>query len=156
MEWLIDGHNLIGQMPTMSLDDPDDEEKLLAYLRRYQARTGHKLTVIFDPGPGRQLAAKYKRGGVKAQFVSAGQTADQILIRRIRQVKNPQAVMVVTSDRAIEQVAQQAGLRVMPARDFARQLLEPDTNSDQDDRSDLKLSAQEVEAWLAIFKQRRT
>ena len=48
MQWLIDGHNLIGQMPNLRLDDPDDEAKLLQYLRNFRARTGHRITVVFD------------------------------------------------------------------------------------------------------------
>lgn len=44
MHWLIDGHNLIGKMPTLHLDDPHDEEKLVQILQQYRARTGHKIT----------------------------------------------------------------------------------------------------------------
>ena len=50
MAIMIDGHNLIGKIPGLSLDDPDDEEKLLVRLRAYRARTGKRLVVYFDPG----------------------------------------------------------------------------------------------------------
>jgi len=157
MQWLIDGHNLIGQMPNLRLDDPDDEEKLLAYLRRYRARTGHSLTVVFDAGQSYHPPAKHKQGGLTAQFVTQGQTADQALTQHIRRVKNPQAVMVVTSDRAVEQVARQAGLRVLSSREFAQQLLQLDSLSvtDEDRQADRYLSANEIDEWLAIFNQRK-
>ncbi len=158
MKWLIDGHNLIGRMPNLRLDDPDDEEKLLGYLRRYRARTGHTLTIVFDAGPGYHPPKTQKRGGITVQFVSPGQTADQALIRRIRKVKNPQAVMVVTSDREVAQVARQAGLRVTPSPEFAQQLLPSDSpiESDEEKRANIKLSADEVDEWLALFNQRKT
>ena len=158
MKWLIDGHNLVGQMPDLRLDDPDDEEKLLEYLRRYRARTGHTLIVIFDAGQGYHPAKTHRRGGITIQFVSPGQTADQILIRRIRQVKNPQAVIVVTSDRDVQQAAQQAGLRVVTSQEFARQLLQPSSPSgeDKESRANIRLSPDEVDEWLAFFSQRRT
>jgi uncharacterized protein len=157
MKWLIDGHNLIGQMPTLRLDDPHDEEKLLTYLRRYQAKTGHSLTVIFDAGAGYQPPAQHKRGGITVQFVPQGQTADQALIRHIRQVKNRQEVIVVTSDRAVEQAARQAGLRVLAAREFAQQLLPTDVSQETDEGSqaEVRLSADEVDEWLALFSQRK-
>ena len=97
MRWLIDGHNLIGRMPDLRLDDPNDEEKLLQHLRRYRAKTGHSITVIFDPGHSYQPGQTKKEGGITIQFAPPGKTADQLIMRRIRKVKNPQAVIVVTS-----------------------------------------------------------
>ena len=50
---LIDGHNLIGQTPGLSLADPNDEQKLIVMLRRYAARKQARIVVIFDSGnPG--------------------------------------------------------------------------------------------------------
>ena len=158
MHWLIDGHNLIGQMPNLRLDDPDDEEKLLGHLRRYRARTGHTLTVVFDAGQAYHPAKSQKRGGITVQFVSPGQTADQILIRRIRKVKNLQAVIVVTSDRTVQQAARQAGLRVVTSPEFGQQLLQSSspTAADEEERDNVRLSPDEVDEWLAIFNQRKT
>jgi hypothetical protein len=152
MQWLIDGHNLIGQMPNLRLDDPHDEEKLLGYLRRFRARTGHRLTVIFDAGQAYQSGSKQSRGGITIQFVSSGQIADQALVHRIRKVRNPQEMMVVTSDQAVAQVAQQVGVRVTSAREFAQQLLQASPTG-EDDRTDVKLTADEVDEWLDIFSQ---
>ncbi len=155
MKWLIDGHNLIGRMPGLRLSDPDDEEKLLAYLRRFRARTGHGLTVIFDAGPAYQPGSKQKRGGITVQFVSPGQTADQYLIRRLRRVKNPQEVRVVTSDQAIVQAAQQIGVRVTSSQEFARQLLQSNPAADAD-QNDVKLTPEEVDEWLDLFNQKKS
>ena len=158
MQWLIDGHNLIGQLPDLHLDDPHDEEKLLEILRRYRARTGDTLTVIFDAGLTYQPAKTQKRGGITVQFAPHKQTADQIIMRRLKKVKNPQAVMVVSSDRVVQQAAHFAGVRVISAQEFAQKLVWP-TRSDHDDQNgqaEVRLSEDEVEAWLAIFNQRRT
>ncbi len=157
MRWFIDGHNLIGQMPTIHLNDPDDEEKLLEHLRRYRARTGHQLTVVFDAGQSYQLAETKKRGGITVQFAAHGQSADQIIIRRVRKAKNPQAVGVVTSDRAIQQVARQARVRVITSQEFSQQLLKlaagPQSKKGKSNQADIRLSAAEVEEWLDIFQQ---
>ncbi|MBI4771196.1 MAG: hypothetical protein HY784_12500 [Chloroflexi bacterium] len=51
MPTLIDGHNLIGALPDISLQDPDDEQKLVDLLHRWCVRTGKSVRVVFDPGP---------------------------------------------------------------------------------------------------------
>lgn len=153
--WLIDGHNLIGQMPGLRLDDPDDEEKLLEHLRRHRARTGHAVIVVFDPGPGHHSTTTKKQGGITVQFAPSGTTADQLIVRRVRQLKNPQETVVVTSDRAVAQVARQYYVRVIDSRTFARQYLQPRASSltpDEGSRADIKLSPDEVEEWLKLFK----
>ena len=157
MHWLIDGHNLIGQMPNLRLSDPNDEAQLLEYLRRFRARTGHRLTVIFDAGQTYQPAEKKKQGGLTIQFAPHGQTADRIIMRRLRKVKNPQAVGVVSSDRAVQQAAQQARVRAVSAQEFGQQLLQLSagikSRENEDKQADIHLSADEVDEWLAIFGQ---
>ena len=49
MPILIDGHNLIGQMPGLSLEDPHDEEMLVTLLRSYRARTGKEVQEFTVP-----------------------------------------------------------------------------------------------------------
>lgn len=152
MHWLIDGHNLIGQMPNLHLDDPHDEDKLLQYLRRYRARTGHPITVVFDAGYSYRPGQTKKQGGITVQFAPSGRTADQILMRRMRRIKNPQAYMVVTSDRAVQQAATRVGVRTLSSTEFAQQLLSspaPETDS----QADIHLSPDEVEEWLDLFNQ---
>jgi hypothetical protein len=158
MQWLIDGHNLIGQMPGLRLDDPDDEAKLVDYLRRYCTRTGHRLTVIFDAGAGYHLAATKKQGGVTIQFARQGQTADHLIKQRLERVTNPQEVMVVSSDQAVQQAARQVRVRTLASGEFARQLLQTLASgpaADPDDRAEVKLSADEVDEWLKFFNNQK-
>lgn len=155
MHYLIDGHNLIGRMPTLRLDDPNDEAKLLDYLQRYHARTGHHFTVIFDAGLSYHSPKVKKQGGITIQFASQGQSADQLIIQQVRRVKNPQEMLVVTSDRAVQQAARHAHVRVIAAEEFAQQLLTlaSPVKKDEDRPVDIQLSADEVEAWLEFFKR---
>jgi hypothetical protein len=156
MKWLIDGHNLIGQMPNLRLDDPDDEAKLVELLRGFQVRTGHQVTVVFDAGPSYHPTVTKKSGGVTVQFAPSGQTADQVIARRLRRVKNPQEVVVVSSDRTVQQAARQAQVRVLPTREFGQQLQPSSVEAVEDDRGsrvEVKLSADEVDEWLKFFKK---
>ncbi|GAB4442942.1 MAG: NYN domain-containing protein [Anaerolineae bacterium] len=157
MHWLIDGHNLIGQMPNLRLDDPHDEAKLIEQLSRYRAATGHAITVVFDAGGGYRPGTTRKERGITVQFAPPGKTADQIIMRRVRRVKNPQAWMVVTSDRAVQTAAQHAGVRVAGSAEFARQLQGQGGSAagmaDAGSRADVRLSADEVDEWLDLFNR---
>ncbi len=151
MPILIDGHNLIGKLPDIRLDDPDDEAKLVVRLRTYCARTGKRVTVVFDHGlpggPSRELSG----GGVKAIFAVAGRTADGILCERIRRARDPRGLTVVTSDHQVIAAAQARGARVVRSEEFAAQLNTPRAVETIETERDVSLSADEVEEWLQLF-----
>ena len=151
MATLIDGHNLIGKLPDIRLDDPDDEEKLLSRLRGYRARTGKHLVVYFDPGATYQSPARRSKGGISVRQAGTGQRADDLIIRDLRRHHNPRELTVVTSDRAIKNAAQQYRARVIDAATFAVELSRPPNK--EDDRETPLLPEEEVQEWLAIFGQ---
>lgn len=151
MPILIDGHNLIGQMPTLSLQDPNDEEKLVTLLRSYRARTGKAITVVFDPGGG-VLAQTQRIGGVEVVFATPGTTADAVIARRVRTSRNPRGWLVVTSDRQLAGTVSRQGAKVQSAAAFAAQL-DPPTEAPPEWR-EKPPSSDEVEAWLAMFENR--
>ncbi len=156
MALLIDGHNLIGQMPDIALDDPDDEGKLVQRLRVYRAQTGKSITVVFDSGgmyhPPRNLSG----GGVEVVFAPVGSSADAIITRRIRRSRNPQGLTVVSSDREVRAAARECGARVMSAAEFRAELARPKRRSPRPRkrrlRAEPKPSAAEIEEWLALFR----
>jgi len=151
MAILIDGHNLIGKMPGLRMDDPDDEEKLLVRLRAYRARTGKRLTVYFDPGVTYQSPARQSRGGITVRRAGTGQCADDLIMRDVRRHPSPRELTVVTSDRAIQRVAQQYGARVIDSATFAAEISHSPKTSHQ--RDGQPLSEEEIQEWLAIFGQ---
>lgn len=149
MPILIDGHNLIGQMSTLSLQDPHDEEKLVTLLRSYRARTGKAITVVFDPGAG-LLAQTQRIGGIEVVFASPGSTADAVIARRIRVSRNPPGWLVVTSDRQLAGMVSRQGARVQSSAAFAAQLDQP--GEAPPEWREKPPSSDEVEAWLSLFE----
>jgi predicted RNA-binding protein with PIN domain len=153
MPILIDGHNLIGQMPDIDLSDPDDEEKLVAKLRRYAARKrGRKIVVVFDGGVYGH-PDNLNGYGVETRFIKPPHNADQELIRQIRAIRRRDEWLVVSSDRAVVREAQARGIPVISAQEFARrlqQLDQPRINA-RDKRGDRPLSKAEIEDWLRFF-----
>jgi uncharacterized protein len=153
MPILIDGHNVIGQMPNISLADPDDEARLVMLLRRYAARRrGRKIVVIFDGGVYGH-PEQLNGYGVEVRFARSPSDADSELIRRIRAIKRRDEWIVVSSDRAVAGAAQAHGIPVLSAQVFARRLvaLDQPRASLNDKRNDRPLSPAEVEEWLRVF-----
>lgn len=151
MATLIDGHNLIGKIPDLRLDDPNDEEQLLMRLRAYRARTGKRLVVYFDPGTAYQSPGRRFKGGIGVFQAGTGQRADDLMIRDLRRHHNPRELTVVTSDRAIQEVARHHRAQVIDAATFAEELSH--TPSKKETGEMPPLPEHEVQEWLAIFGQ---
>lgn len=151
MPLLIDGHNLIGQIPSLSLVDPDDEAKLLQLLARYHWRKKQPITVVFDPG---LLPAHVSRSrppaGITVVYAPAGSDADKVLLDRIAHHAKPKTLTVISSDRSIAAAAKAAGATVIRAQDFARELIRPPEKVETEPE-DRPLSREEVQEWLDLF-----
>ena len=156
MPVLVDGHNLIGQLSSVSLGDPDDEEALVRLLRAYRARSAKSVVVIFDPGQGSALATRHRSGNIKVVFAAPGSTADTVIKHRINKNDNPQSILVITSDHMLAEAVQGIDARVQDAREFGAVLERNAAAPAQDeaaDRREQPLSPQEVAAWLTVFEQ---
>ncbi len=150
MHVLIDGHNLIGKLPDISLADRDDETKLLRRVQQYRARTGRRITVFFDGGVVYKPGSTRKLGGITIRYAPHGITADTLIVTQLRRERNPKEVLVVSSDRAIRHAARLAGVNIMSSDEFARTLAELRTSTTAD-ANDLPLPPEEVDEWLSIF-----
>ena len=156
MHYLIDGHNLVGKMPDINLDDPDDEVELVLRLRSWSAR-GRKrqVTVIFDRGLPGGVEKGLSSGMVKVIFAPSGRSADSLLINRIRKVKNAAEYTLVSSDLRVMRAAQERRMPVWRSEIFVARLEQEGeqraktTTADMAD--DPQISAGEVEMWMEMF-----
>lgn len=153
MPVLIDGHNLIGRLPGMSLQDPDDEEGLVRLLASYASRTKKAITVVFDPGEASSLAHTRRHGGVTVVFAPRGSNADALIVRRVLDSHNPREWLVVTSDHELTAKVSRLGARVCSAEAFAVELHAPQAGGTG--RKEMPLSNDEVAAWLQVFEKRQ-
>jgi predicted RNA-binding protein with PIN domain len=124
MPYLIDGHNLIGQLPDISLADPHDEAKLVLKLIGFAARMQTKCTVVFDKGvtSGR---SHLSNGVIDVIFAPPRSTADRIMIGRIRETPDPRYWIVVSNDHEVLSCARGRKMKVLRSAEFARELKTP-------------------------------
>jgi predicted RNA-binding protein with PIN domain len=154
MPYLVDGHNLIGQMTDIDLGDPDDEARLISRLRAFCARTGRKATVYFDRGsPGSQTPSS--AGGLRIVFVARPRTADEAIYARLAQLGGEaRNWTVVSSDRQVQRAAERAGAKSMSSPDFADRLLMDDAPLEESEKPQSPSSEEDIARWERIFRRR--
>jgi predicted RNA-binding protein with PIN domain len=159
MPYIVDGHNLIPNAG-LHLDSPNDEMDLVALLQEFSRTSRAEVEVYFDGAPPGQ-AGTYRFGTVTAHFVQLESTADSAIIDRLhllgRTAKN---WTVVSSDRQVRQAAVKARARAVTAESFARRLStvavrKQQSGTDSTPAEEPRLSAEEIQHWLAEFGKRQ-
>lgn len=155
MIYLIDGHNLIPLMRGLSLQDPDDEEDLIALLQKFARGGGKKIEVYFDRAPAGRARSE-KRGMITVHFISERTTADQALMQKIRNLgRSDRAYTVVTSDHRIQAEARAGHVKVVESSLFARQMQAAIDRQQIRRKKDAGLSEDEIQKWIDVFEKRR-
>jgi uncharacterized protein len=157
MAYLIDGHNLIGKLPDIDLDDPNDEALLVQKLTAFAARTSKRCLVVFDrglPGGKSRMSTRY----ITVVFAPHDSNADQVMMNRISGIQNPKDWTVVSSDNAVLSAAKRRKMQTLKSAEFARLIErpEPPDKPGLDESPDVRLSPKEVDEWLALFNEKKS
>lgn len=100
---LIDGNNLLGQKGVA-------RETLVRELADLARAKRKKLTVVFD-GPPEHGRPKVQVLGDVTVVYAAPRSADEEIVRRVREARDPRGVTVVTDDRVLTESVDAAGGR---------------------------------------------
>ena len=112
------------------------------------------MTVVFARGlPGGRSQA-LSGGRVEVVFAPTGRNADRVLMERIRESRNPQGLVVVTSDREVIAAAERRGTRVARSEAFVDEL-EPTPAAPGGAKVDAHLSPDEIDQWIELFEKGR-
>lgn len=148
MTFLIDGHNLIGKMPGISLAELDDEIILMDLLEDYFKKIRKKAVIFFDHG-NPLSSRKIPKAFVQARFVPRPADADSAIIQFLRSaggaVRNH---TVVSSDNAVARAAGKMGVKVMSCQEFLLNW----TDKSKPHQEDQKPSNPDVEFWIKKFR----
>jgi predicted RNA-binding protein with PIN domain len=101
---IVDGNNLMGRL------GGGTREGLVSELCEVARRKRKRLTVVFD-GPPDAGRPKVQSFGDVTVVYAAPRTADEEIVRRIREQRDPRGVTVVTDDRALASAVSGAGAR---------------------------------------------
>lgn len=155
MPFLIDGHNLIGHMPDLSLSDPNDEDKLIARLKLFAERANKRVTVVFDPNPSdttpRIGQGRARLGNLTVLYALPDSKADDVIRSMVSEFKDKQGWIVVTSDAAVAGFTRATGIRVESCPAFLKRMRAAVTNRPTTEKP--QAGAREIDNWADVFKE---
>lgn len=128
MAYIIDGHNLIGVLPNISLAQPDDEARLIDQLLSYRARGAGEMIVFFDGNPLSAEVGSHKpkpipnRPGLEVHYATRGKTADDTIVEFLRDSRQPGQYAVVTNDAELISRVRSLGASILRANEFSAQM----------------------------------
>lgn len=152
---IFDGYNVIGAAGAFGLDlaQSDKEERLLRLLLRYRTARGGRgrYLVVFDGTFGRLLQGPRKetRGGITVEW-AVDESADSLIVRRLRRSRNPGQIDVVSSDREVRRQVALLGGRPVRSEEFlaaAKEALAGEPPLEKPENP----TAREVKEWLDLF-----
>jgi predicted RNA-binding protein with PIN domain len=144
MPYWFDGNNLIGQSAAAAQADSQTRRTFLAMLSSYRKSGGGRFTVYFDGDDPDRTAAP---PGVSVRY-SAPLSADEVLVRRLRETRLPSEVIVVTNDRDLARRCRDAGASTMTWPQFVSKMR---ARSARHGKGGTHQEQVDVEDWIRYF-----
>ncbi|MEO6325945.1 MAG: NYN domain-containing protein [Thermoanaerobaculia bacterium] len=113
MAELVDGNNLMGRLGGGTRDGLVKELADLARLKR------KRFTLVFD-GPPEAGRSKVQPLGDLTIVYAAPRTADEEIVRRIQEARDPKGLTVITDDRSLASAVSACGARCVGVEEFRR------------------------------------
>ncbi len=147
LNYIIDGNNLIGKIPTlMSLQNKDKQssrEKLVYMLDRFFITKKANVALHFDGHPNVKINSSKMKIIYSENF-----TADEKIKKQISQSKSPRSIIVITSDSNLAQFAKVCSTSVIPSEEFIAEIHRSSSNAEEE----LKIkSMNNIEEFKKIF-----
>jgi len=155
MPYLIDGNNLIGHIPHLTLNDPISKQRLVTQLLVFQRIKKIKIILVFDGPPDLHLIGKeFRRKKFSIVYPSHDENADTVIKTWIEKQTDLRRFYVVSSDSEIKAFARMNGAKVKGCDEFHKELkasLKEFRDAKATKKSNKTLSPLEVNHWLEIF-----
>jgi predicted RNA-binding protein with PIN domain len=121
MRWMVDAMNVIGTRPDGWWKDRHAAMvRLIDQLERFVASTGDDVTVVFERPPSPPITSPVVE--IASAPKAGPNAADDEIVRRLKEDAAPEAIRVVTSDRALADQARFLNATIEPAEAFRREI----------------------------------
>ena len=155
MPLIIDGNNLIGSSPDISLSDPEARKKLVYLLKKYQETRNNNIIIVFDGQPSEGAFIPKGSNKFSVKFPKYGQTADDEIRRIVSKYNDYKEVVLITSDRELKSFAKTKGAKTVNSIEFYFELKRTyrlnGRKEELQKRIHTSVSESEVDHWLKVF-----
>ncbi len=132
---------------------------LIAVLNRFVKLTSKEITVVFDGKKREGVNISEESHDRIGSVYSLNETADDIIMKRIKMSKTPADLTVITSDKQIISYVKRRGSKVMHSEHFELLVTETLKVSSEtqtavpvrEKRADISLTEEEVSFWERLF-----
>ncbi|MCF7873403.1 MAG: NYN domain-containing protein [Candidatus Omnitrophica bacterium] len=115
LQFIIDGYNFVHKIPKIKdSSTPCSDLLFLIYKNKLTGSTNNSVWVIFDGGRPPYPINNFQ---YKVLF-SGGEIADNLIIKKVKQVKNKKQILVVTDDRQLAYRAKTLGAGAISVNKF--------------------------------------
>ncbi|MCK5003580.1 MAG: NYN domain-containing protein [Candidatus Aminicenantes bacterium] len=157
MPYIIDGNNLIGSSPDISLEDSNSRTEIVAIVKKFQKKKNSKIIVVFDGEPDTFSSEENPTEKIVIKYPPIGDSADDEIKRILNGYTYFRDVVLVTSDRELKDVAKKKGAKVINSIEFYYELKRVYRATGRIEmkqkRIDAELSDGEVDQWMKIFDE---
>ncbi|HNX52220.1 MAG TPA: NYN domain-containing protein [Pontiellaceae bacterium] len=120
-DWLIiDGYNLMhqdGAMEGSRSDLPTARQRLVRRIERTATELASRITVVFDGREGGRDAV-FDAPHLEVIFSPSNRTADGLIEQMVHDAKQPERILVITSDWTEQRLVSVFGASVISCREF--------------------------------------
>ena len=157
MPYVIDGNNLVGCAPDISLDDPQAKTKIINIARNFQENKRCSVIMVFDGPPGKGVRREELSARFTVLYPREGSSADEEIRQILSGFNYFKDVVLVTSDRKLKDFAREKGAKTLNSIEFYFELkrlsLVSGEKQENLKRINTELSDREVDQWLKIFHE---
>jgi len=157
MAYLIDGNNLLGRIAPQELREPSGRDGLVVRLLAFQRVTRARIHLVFDGNPEVTPTDVAVNAKFTIHFPGEGQSADDVIKDMIARQTDRRRFFVVSSDRAIRELAKKKGLEAVTSDVFARELKaaikEGKKRRELEKRSETPTGL-EIDLWDEVFRSK--
>ena len=157
MAYLIDGNNLLGRIAPQELRERTGRDGLVVRLLAFQRVTRARIHLVFDGNPEPTPTDVPVNAKFVVHYPGEGQSADDVIRDMILGQADKRRFFVVTSDRALRELAKKQGIEAITSDVFARELKsairEGKKMRELDKRTETPTSL-EVKLWDEVFKSK--
>lgn len=157
MAYLIDGNNLLGRIAPHELRERSGRDGLVTRLLAFQRVTRARIHLVFDGNPEATPTDVVVNPKFTVHYPGEGGSADDVIRDMIAAQTDKRRFFVVSSDRALRELARKKGLAAVTSDVFARELKtaikEGKKRRELDKRTE-EPTGLEVDLWDEVFRSK--
>lgn len=156
MPLLIDGNNLIGTIPFLSLTDTEVRDKLISIIKSYQVKRKNNIILFFDGKP--QNSSHIEKINRKFTVVYPkfeDLNADLEIKKQLDLYNDYRNVTLVTSDKDLKKYAKQKKAKIVNSIEFYHTIKHyhriQGKHIETNHRINRELTDSEIDQWMRVF-----